>query len=40
VVFLINHPSWTWRDLQETPEDVLALLYAFEFQRARVKEST
>ncbi len=24
VVFLVNHPGWTWRDLQETPDDVIA----------------
>ena len=26
VLFLANHPTWRWRDLEETPEDVLALL--------------
>ncbi len=26
VVFLHNHPGWSWRDLQETPDDVIELM--------------
>ena len=34
VLFLANHPAWTWRDLQDTPEDVLAMLGILERAQA------
>jgi len=33
VVFLADHPAWTWRDLAETPDDVLDALKSY--QRSR-----
>ena len=38
VLFLADNPAWTWRDLQETPEDVLALLRQLRRAEARARE--
>ena len=35
VVFLANHPAWTWRDLESTPEDVIDIMRQYERQQAR-----
>jgi len=35
VLWLANHPSWTWRDLEDTPEDVLLLLGRLGREQAR-----
>lgn len=29
-LFLVDHPGWTWRALQETPADVIALIHRSE----------
>lgn len=36
VLWLANNPTWTWRDLDETPEDVLALLRRLGREQSRV----
>ncbi len=38
VLFLANHPAWTWRDLEDTPEDVLASLRILERAQAERRE--
>ena len=38
VLYLANHPQWTWRDLEETPEDVLACLRILERAQAEHRE--
>lgn len=38
VLFLADHPAWTWRDLEETPEDVLALTRQLGRMTARARQ--
>lgn len=38
VLFLANHPAWTWRDLEETPEDVIGLMRQLARMTARARE--
>ena len=40
VLWLANSPSWTWRDLEETPEDVLVLLRRLSREQSRVREES
>ena len=39
VLFLANHPQWTWRDLEDTPEDVIVLMRRLGREQARARES-
>lgn len=34
VLFLDAHPAWTWRDLMDTPDDVVQLLRRLDAKRA------
>jgi hypothetical protein len=38
-LFLVNNPSWTWRDLQETPAKIVLLVKAIQDGRAKVAEA-
>lgn len=38
-LFLLNNPSWTWRDLQETPSEVVLLLKQMQSTREKVNEA-
>lgn len=34
VVFLADHPTWTWRDLMDTPEEAIDALKSYERSRS------
>jgi len=36
-LFLINNPSWTWRDLQETPALIVNLVRDIQNGQEKVK---
>ena len=38
VLFLAAHPTWTWRDLEDTPEDVVGLVRVLDRMTARARE--
>ena len=38
VLFLADHPTWTYRDLDETPEDALLLLKQLRRAEARARQ--
>jgi hypothetical protein len=35
VLFLDRHPSWTWSDLQATPDSIVAGMMELDAQKAR-----
>lgn len=37
--FLRRHPGWTWRDLQETPADIVDLMLLMDRMEADVAKS-
>lgn len=37
--FLRRHPGWTWRDLQETPADIIDLMLLMDHMEADVAKS-
>lgn len=37
VLFLDAHPAWTWRDLQDAPDDIVAIMRSLDAARAGVK---
>lgn len=37
-LWLVAHPGWSWRALQETPADVIELMNAAETMRAEMAE--
>ena len=35
-IFLSRHSGWTWRDLQETPSDIVALMRMIDAEESRI----
>ena len=33
-LFLVAHPGWSWRDLEEAPADVVALIRTHDLEQA------
>lgn len=35
ILFLDRHPGWTWRDLMDTPDEIVAGIRLLDFEKAK-----